>query len=271
MKRNLVVLGGNGFLGKRICQLALHSGKFSNITSLSRSGIPPANDEPWMDSINWERCDVLDPATYVDHLKEATDVVHSIGILLENPDYKANLRKGPLSLASNLFNMVLPLNKNPLKTDPKFTYDAINRYSASLLAETFAEMVDASGERRPTITYISADKGFPLIPSGYINSKRAAEVEIMRQESKIRPILLRPGFMFDESRNAEAGRAVIKSFLDILNCGNQLILRKNISFVNDLIRPVVSTQQVSRALLHFLEDENHAGVVSLESILEVKA
>lgn len=29
-----------------------------------------------------------------------------------------------------------------------------------------------------SFTYISADKGFPLIPSGYINSKREAEIEL---------------------------------------------------------------------------------------------
>lgn len=88
--RNLLVCGGSGFLGSRICKIA--SARRWNVTSLSRSGEPAWSDPrpSWAADVCWRKGDVLDPATYQDALKEADAVVHSMGILLE-ADYKGVL------------------------------------------------------------------------------------------------------------------------------------------------------------------------------------
>lgn len=138
-----------------------------------------------------------------------------------------------------------------------------------LLAETLAAIAkDKGAGRKVTLSYISADKGFPLIPAGYINSKRQAEEGIMRLEHQLRPLLFRPGFMFDEARDVADARSALRDVLELLNCGNELLLRRNVGCVNQLLRPTVSTQQVARALLKHIEDESSYGVISLEDILK---
>merc|ERR1712225_209241 len=88
----LVVCGGNGFLGSRICKSAVARGW--DVTSISRSGEPTwssvtasSTPPPWAHKVTWERADILRPKTYAPLLKNADYVVHSMGILLE-ADYK---------------------------------------------------------------------------------------------------------------------------------------------------------------------------------------
>lgn len=270
MQRNLVVLGGSGFLGRRICQAAVNSGKFTRVVSLSKSGRPPMPAERWTESVTWGSCDIFTPETYGSFLEDATDVVHSIGVLLEDQNYKSKLRSGTLNIYESALSILNSnIVKRPLRKQTSlFTYDLMNRYSAVLLATTFAKMVNTKLPRKPTFTYISADKGFPLIPSGYINSKRQAEAEIMQKAHILRPILFRPGFMFDETDSLKTPRSIIKNAMELLNYGNRIILNNKLHCVNQLLRPTVSTQQVSRAFLKYVENENHHGVVSLDQIMQ---
>ena len=94
-KKRIVVCGGNGFLGTRICKSA--ATRNWDVISISRSGAPTwsavtssPSPPPWASSVQWEKGDILKPATYRKHLKDADAVVHSMGILLE-ADYKGVL------------------------------------------------------------------------------------------------------------------------------------------------------------------------------------
>ncbi|CEP63323.1 ubiquinone biosynthesis protein COQ11 LALA0_S07e07514g [Lachancea lanzarotensis] len=271
MIKNLLVFGGNGFLGRRICQTAVENG--FEVTSLTRSGTAPKAkalwEKKWIDQVKWRQCDVLDPKTYSQYLQNANNVVHSIGILLEDSSYKTQL-SGNLAFDAK---KLLKWGPNPMKSNPNFTYDVMNRQSALTLAQELTNFQNSASEggQRKTMTYISADRSFPGIPKGYIESKRAAEVGIMRLEKQLRPILMRPGFMFDEL-DASVGkldpRTQIKHLLDFANWGNSWILGRKINCVNQLIRPSVSTQQVSRALIQKIEDPTFEGVVSLEQIIK---
>ncbi|SCW00602.1 LAFE_0C07822g1_1 [Lachancea fermentati] len=267
--KSLLVFGGNGFLGRRICQVAVEHGY--QVTSLSRSGRPPplsaSWEKEWISEVKWQQCDIFNAQSYGQHLKGASNVVHSIGILFEDSGYKKRIRGKSLFTAPDL----LKWGANPLKNDPKFTYDMMNKQSALNLAKDFAKPENSNEEARRTFTYISADRGFPLIPKGYIQSKREAEMGLMRLEESIRPIIMRPGFMYDENFDSAEHRDVrshVKSFVETLNCGNQLLLRGKIPFVNELIRPTVSTQQVGRAIIKNIEDPSFEGVCTLEQILK---
>ncbi|CDO91742.1 unnamed protein product [Kluyveromyces dobzhanskii CBS 2104] len=264
MVRKLVVLGGTGFLGKRICEAAIEAN--FQVVALSRSG-KATSSEPWAKEVEWKSCDIFDPETYAPVLRNATDVVHSLGILLESENYKKQINgafwKGPqLSIGK--------FGRNPLEpTTPKkstFTYDMMNRYSATLLADTYMKV---NGGQAQTFSYVSADKGFPLIPSGYINSKRQAEEHILQYKKQIRPIIMRPGFMFDERNTKTDGRTQIRNLLQTLNCGNEMIFRKKIPFVNDLIRPLISTQQVAHSLIIALQDPDFEGVLTLDAMIKM--
>lgn len=62
--------------------------------------------------------------------------------------------------------------------------------------ETYASTGSTSAQPRPFV-YISAEDIFrPLVPARYIESKRAAEVAIAR-EDRVRGVFLRPGAFFN--------------------------------------------------------------------------
>ena len=272
----LIVFGGNGFLGKRICQEAVTSGY--KVVSVSRSGKAPhsneLNDKQWMQEVQWTAADIFKPDSYHALLNNATNVVHSLGILLENENYKQTLSKSP-TYDSKSRLLSFGAGPNPLKKSSSyFTYEMMNKRSAIILADTFKQKILKKSKKEQekanqrSFTYISADKGFPLIPSGYINSKREAEIELEKMQRYFRPIIVRPGFMFDEHRNAIGPRSFIHTALELLYCGNKFLLRNKLQLLNDLIRPTVSTQQVSKSVLKNIENADFKGVVTLEEILK---
>ncbi|AJV57113.1 hypothetical protein H817_YJM1419L05121 [Saccharomyces cerevisiae YJM1419] len=272
----LIVFGGNGFLGKRICQEAVTSGY--QVVSVSRSGKAPhsneLNDKQWMQEVQWTAADIFKPDSYHELLNNATNVVHSLGILLENENYKQTLSKSP-TYDSKSRLLSFGAGPNPLKkSSPYFTYEMMNKQSAIILADTFKQKILKKSKKEQekanqrSFTYISADKGFPLIPNGYINSKREAEIELEKMQRYFRPIIVRPGFMFDEHRNAIGPRSFIHTALELLYCGNKFLLRNKLQLLNDLIRPTVSTQQVSKSVLKNIENPDFKGVVTLEEILK---
>lgn len=84
-QRSLLVLGGNGFLGSRICRAAMPH--FGHITSLSRSATPPPNAQSWSQHVTWTQGDVFDLPPEL--LANADAVVCTLGVLLEG-DYKSS-------------------------------------------------------------------------------------------------------------------------------------------------------------------------------------
>lgn len=147
----------------------------------------------------------------------------------------------------------------------------MNKQSAITLGRAFANTIEREGidrENLPTFTYISADKGFPMIPEGYINSKRQAEDELLRHKDVFRPIIMRPGFLFDEMKGSQNARTYIHHLLEFLNMGNKAILGNSFECINGIIRPTVSTQQVSRCILSKVADPEFEGIVPLETIRE---
>ncbi|KAI9665441.1 MAG: hypothetical protein M1829_005720 [Trizodia sp. TS-e1964] len=210
-RKKIVVCGGNGFLGSRICKSAVARGW--DVTSISRSGEPTwsavtSSPEPpsWSSSVSWQKADILKPSTYQPLLKDADAVVHSMGILLE-ADYKGVLQgKEPIySGLQRAFSTYKSGSQNPLERKPgedlhpegkdgQLTYELMNRDSAISLAQ------EASAANVSTFVYISAAAGAPILPKRYITTKREAESTIATTFPRIRTIFLRPGFLYDSSR-----------------------------------------------------------------------
>jgi UDP-glucose 4-epimerase len=73
-----VVLGGSGFLGQRLCRSLLNAG--FRVRSVSRSGRPKGQPEPWWEDVNWvaaaigteSSARILQHADYVFHLASTT-------------------------------------------------------------------------------------------------------------------------------------------------------------------------------------------------------
>lgn len=137
----LVVCGGSGFLGTRICKIA--SSRNWQVLSISRSGEPdwPSSSSSssantsarpeWAKKVDWRRGDVLNPETYRDAIKDADAVVHSMGILLE-ADYKGVLtgKEPVLQGLKKAFDSTRATGKNTIREGGKgLSYETMNRDS----------------------------------------------------------------------------------------------------------------------------------------------
>lgn len=80
----LVVFGGSGYVGTRVCEQGLAMG--ASIVSVSRSGGPPKGvTAAWADRVEWVKGDALDPqAPWRALLKGATGVVSTLGAFGSN-------------------------------------------------------------------------------------------------------------------------------------------------------------------------------------------
>ncbi|KAJ5653163.1 hypothetical protein N7490_000166 [Penicillium lividum] len=271
--KRLVVAGGSGFLGSRICKSAAARGW--SVTSLSRSGEPrwdtvtgSATRPSWASSIEWAKADLLNPESYKPFLSGATGVVHSMGILLE-ADYKGVVQGrepiiGGLQRAfssSKLGSQDLSTRKEgealkPKERDGQLTYELMNRDSAIALAQ------ESSNEHVPAFVYISAAAGAPVLPARYITTKREAEDTIASTLPELRSIFIRPGFMFDSSRKFTLPIALGGFLTSEVNT----FLGNKLKFLGAMAEKPLKADTVADAVVEALEDESTRGAVGTKQI-----
>ncbi|KAJ5221056.1 uncharacterized protein N7469_009943 [Penicillium citrinum] len=271
--KRLVVAGGSGFLGSRICKSAAARGW--EVTSLSRSGEPrwdavtESSDRPsWASSVEWAKADLLKPESYKSFLTNASAVVHSMGILLE-ADYKGVVQgREPIvsglqrAFSSSKLGSQNPLTRHegealqPKERDGQLTYELMNRDSAIALAQ------ESVNEHVPAFVYISAAAGAPILPERYITTKREAEAAITSNLPELRSIFMRPGFMYDSSRKftlpIALGGFVASEFNTLL--GNRL------GFLGSMAEKPLKVDVVGEAVVEALEDESTNGAVGTKQI-----
>ncbi|TQB73952.1 hypothetical protein MPDQ_005283 [Monascus purpureus] len=271
--KKLVVAGGGGFLGARICKHAAARGW--SVTSLSRSGEPQwdlvtgSRERPsWASSVQWTRADILKPETYKPFLGGASAVVHTMGILLE-ADYKG-IVQGRESIFSGLqraFSSSKLGSQNIRQRkegealrlqekDGQLTYELMNRDSAIALAQ------ESFNEKVPTFVFISAASGAPILPSRYITTKREAESTISALLPELRSIFIRPGFMYDSSRKLTLPIA-LGGFLG--HEANSL-LGNRLGFLGTMVEKPLQVDVVGQAVVEAIEDESTHGAVGLNQI-----
>ncbi|KAL5359012.1 hypothetical protein BJX96DRAFT_173971 [Aspergillus floccosus] len=271
--KRVVVAGGNGFLGSRICKSAVARGW--SVTSLSRSGEPrwdaitSSPQRPgWASSVEWAKADMLKPESYKPFLTGATAVVHSMGILLE-ADYKGVVqgREPLISGLQRVFSSSKLGSQNPLQRregeplqpkerDGQLTYELMNRDSAIALAQ------ESAYEHVPTFVFISAAAGAPILPSRYITTKREAETAISSKLPELRSIFMRPPFMYDSSRKftlpIALGGFVGSQFNALI--GNRL------DFLGSMVDKPFQVDMVGEAVIEAMEDEYIRGAVGTKQI-----
>lgn len=260
--KSIAIFGGNGFLGRKLCQTGVARGW--DVTALSRSGTAPhaqsLADHTWISKVKWQKADLFEPESYKEHIKDKNAVVHSVGLLFENQDYKTtlNLNFNFLNEVQKLANAAKGLN--PMARDSKGTYGAIQRDLAVMLADAFQPVAAES----PAFVYISADQKIPVIPDEYITTKREAELELLCKPG-LRAILMRPGFMYDAEEPLSNTRRMLGALVDFGHGVKQVTLGDLLGVVNKLVRPAVLTEDVARVVFEKLES-GAEGVVTLEEI-----
>ncbi|KAG5292619.1 mitochondrion protein [Histoplasma ohiense] len=270
--KRIVVAGGSGFLGSRICKSAVARGW--EVVSLSRHGEPAwgtvtlsSHAPRWAKSVEWAKADILKPATYKPFLKDASAVVHSMGILLE-ADYKGIVqgRESVISGLQKLFATSRPGSQNPLQrpageeltafSGGQLTYELMNRDSAVALAQ------EAVYENVPTFAFISAAAGAPVVPERYVTSKRDAEALISSNLPDLRSIFIRPTFMYDSSRKLSLPIALG----GIVGSEVNALLGGRLSFLGMMTAKPLNVNIVSEAVVEAIGDDNVQGVVGPKKI-----
>ena len=149
----LLVTGGNGFIGREVCRLACADGH--DVTSVARSGPPPAEHRgPWARDVEWVAADVFAPHEWRERLLGVDAVVHSIGIISEAP------KKG-------------------------VTFERING-DAGIVTALESERADVT-----RFVYVSSSTKPPLVRDAYLTAKRRAERAIA--DLDLETVVLRPG------------------------------------------------------------------------------
>ncbi|KAK9474279.1 uncharacterized protein V1510DRAFT_412910 [Dipodascopsis tothii] len=250
--RRLLVCGGSGFLGKKLCETAVAHGWA--VTSVSRSGEPrwPAAAPTWASAVKYASVDVLasDAEERLAPLLAETDAVaHTLGILLELDYYKTFASAA--TPVEGLRQVCAKWNRNPLKhvIEDAPTYESMNRDSAIRVAAVAQKFTNVK-----SFLYVSAASGFPGLPQAYIKTKREAEAAISAMPG-LRPILLRPGFMFDPSRPLSMVARLPMHALSAVNAQ----LGGNVPVLRSPAVDAISTAVVAAAGVRALEDEAIAG------------
>lgn len=183
--KRLFVVGGSGFVGSHLCQEAIQSGW--KVTSLSRHGHPASlQSQPWSHKVNWITGDVNDPSKYMEELRNSDAVVHSVGMLLENPNYQ-EMALRPVSF---LTKCLQSYSRSPAASneEPRRTYEQVNRDTALVLAAAAADCPNIK-----CFGYVSANHHvLPLIPNRYLGSKIEAENALCSM-SQFKTLVFRPG------------------------------------------------------------------------------
>ncbi|KAG9230898.1 hypothetical protein BJ875DRAFT_487507 [Amylocarpus encephaloides] len=275
--KKIVVCGGNGFLGSRICKSAVARGW--DVTSISRSGEPQwssvtssASPPSWAHKVAWERADILKPLTYAPLLKNMDYVVHSMGILLE-ADYKGVIsgRESPISGLQRAFSRTKGGSQNPLtrksdeelrpqEQDGQLTYELMNRDSAIALAK------EANAEGVKAFAYVSAAGGAPVLPRRYIETKKAAESTISSEFPKMRGVFVRPPFLYDSSRAFTVPLAALTGMGAAFNMATGGMFGGIMGAAG--VKPL-KADVVAEAIVEALSDDNVKGPVEMKEIEEL--
>ncbi|HEX8696012.1 MAG TPA: NAD-dependent epimerase/dehydratase family protein [Longimicrobium sp.] len=135
----VMVLGGNGFIGRAVCRAAVERGH--EVAALARSGAP-RGEAAWIGAVEWVVADALDPGAWSRHLAGCDAVVHCVGIIAENREHD-------------------------------LTFERVNGDSA-VVAVREAERAGVGA-----FVFFSAAAKPPLVPAAYLAAKRRAEAAIL--------------------------------------------------------------------------------------------
>ncbi|KAI9293885.1 NAD(P)-binding protein [Neoconidiobolus thromboides FSU 785] len=225
--KKVLILGGNGYLGQRLCKKGIENGL--KITSLSRSGLPKITNgkiEAWMNEVNWQKGDLLNLNSYSHLLSNQDTIIHSVGAIFDF-NYKP--------LVSNEWNKVMKegiRNGNQVRE--------MNFVSVKNLLEELKKHQNIQ-----SLFYLSATNFLPeILTKDYISSKKASEQRILLDQNTdfVKKFIVQPGLMYSEDRPLAFGLAAGLLLGKQLVCSN-IEQPLATDFVTDKIIKVIKNQE----------------------------
>mmetsp|Transcript_52050 Transcript_52050/g.59453 ORF Transcript_52050/g.59453 Transcript_52050/m.59453 type:complete len:257 (-) Transcript_52050:210-980(-) len=182
--KKLLLIGGNGYIGRSCAQLAQLYG--AQVHSLSRSGTVPSRFiAPWCREVTWHKGNALDPRSYSDLMQDMDGIIFSVG---------------------TLFDSTIPFSSQ--NAGGPGSYEELNRNTLIAAASTANEI--AKGKN---FILFSASMGLPLIPR-YLKTKRQAE-DFLKTQSNINHTILRPGIVYNPSSPLKYAFSKLVNITDI--------------------------------------------------------
>lgn len=113
-----------------------------------------------VEQVNWQKADAFDPDTYAHVLPGVNGVVHTLGTLLENPQYKKALSEGNFGALVGGFVGGLT-GGNPLEKGGPGGYESLNRDSGRgilLVPCTLAHLLQYSAQSLRDLCFIHPNR-----------------------------------------------------------------------------------------------------------------
>jgi len=230
------------------------------VTSLSRRGQCPDPEDEILSQVEWQAGNALDQRTVDKYVNDADAVVHAIGLLFD------------VNSGLEYFNTFTSFSQS--KPDPESTYDNITRKTALKVIAALKSrlaMPPALGGKRIPIAFVScAEAGWPDVQFGdaaeraapewlkqYLIAKRAVEAELNASTDKLRPIIIRPSFIWNWQKFD------ILPVIPIFNIASAL----GVPFVDKAVR----VEDVGASIVAGLLDEEISGVQRFSDMEELAA
>jgi uncharacterized protein YbjT (DUF2867 family) len=158
--KKVVVIGGSGFVGTRVCEQLV--GRGVSVVSISRGG-RPASAAPWADKVEWVAADAgMDSKALNDAMAGASAAISAAGVIFGN------------GLEADRANNARP---NVAATD-----------AASAAGVSRYVYVSVSGSVEPVVA--------PLLGGGYFLGKQDAETEILGKFGASNSLIIKPTFIY---------------------------------------------------------------------------
>lgn len=251
----LLVIGGNGYVGREVCKNAVQKGY--KVTSVSRRGECPDPNDEWLSQVEWRAGNALDKPTVNALVSQADAVVHAIGLLFD------------VDSGLTFLNTFTSASKS--KPDDTSTYDRITRETAfNVIDAVRKKMALPFGMPTPLAFVSCAEAGWPDVQFGeavdeaapdwlkrYLVAKRAVEAELQTSD-KLRPIIYRPSLIWDWTK------LDVLPVIPIFNLASAL----GVPFIDKTVR----VEALGKAIVAGLLDTEVRGVQrypQIESLAEV--
>ncbi len=237
LKKRLLILGGNGYVGQNICHAALLQSDKYLVRSLNRSGPPSASSTPphlasSLKQVEWISGDVFDASARKDSMEGVDYVVSTIG-----------------AFGSNEFMQ---------KICGDATIEAI-RTAKEVGVEKFGFV--SSAQVFEGSAGLKIPESMPM--HGYFQGKYRAERELVK-EFPSKYVILRPGFIYGPRAAGALGVLplhIVGAPLSFVGTGMGPVSKviRSIPFVGKEMESIVPVESVGRAMVESLRMEEEGG------------
>lgn len=255
--KKLVVFGGTGYVGSRVCTEAVKRGY--SVVGVSRRGANPKPGDEYLDAVEWVSTDATD-AKGVAAVMESADpdaVVHAMGLLFDVDSGLANL------------NLIVSGSKSTPGSDS--TYDNVTRKTAENVIGALQRKASNPFSRKPrTLAFVSAaEAGWPEVPLGdkvealapewltrYLAAKRQVEA-MLRSNSSLRSVVFRPSLIWSWEK------LDVLPVIPVFNIANAV----GVPFVDKTVR----VEDLAAAIVEAVGDDSVSGVQRFSEVEDLSA